>query len=301
MPEAGPMSWKSAAMILRTTVVRWNRDNTSLLAAGLSYFAVFSLVPIIILVLAISGRVLGGDVAERLLAARLQGLIGAETAFTLQALVAGARQSGAGTATVLSVLLLFFASSRIFHQLHAALNVIWGVPDAARKTGLLHQARRIVVKRLISFGMVILTGALMLLSFIIDALLAGMREELGDSIALLRDGAFWEGISLTVSFVLVMVVTALVYQFLPDTRVSWRDAWVGAAMTSLLLSAGRVIIGLYFRLFKVGSLYGFAGSFVLIVVGIYMSAQIFLFGAEFTRVYASRSRAASASSSSQRA
>lgn len=273
--------------LVRASARGWSRHNASLLAAGLSYYSVFALPPLLLVVIALTGRLFGEAAAEGAVASRLAGLIGRPAAEAAQGLVTSARSSGWEAATWTGAALLAFTASQIFTQLRAALDIIWEVPAAPEKRrGFKEGLRRILHKRFFSFAMVLGVGLLLTASFFLDALLSLLWRSFSGVLRvepwvlpLLNQGA---------SVVLSWLMCAAIYRFLPDAEVRWRDVWQGALITALLLAAGRFVIGLYFRLSDVGSPYGVAGSLVVILVGIRMSAMIFLFGAEFTSASARR-------------
>jgi membrane protein len=271
--------------LVKETFNHWRKDQAVFLAAALSYFAVFSLAPLMILAIAIAGLVFSEAAAEGIIVHQLSGILGQQVAEAVQGLLINARRSGLGTATVMSVVILFSGASGVFNQLKTALNMIWGI-EPAGKRGLRSGLFRAVKKRLIAFAMVVMVGSSLILSFFVDAGLGVIRNALGGVLPLLGNLHLWSAFNFFISFVLLALMSAAVYQFLPDVRIHWNDVWVGALVTSLLISVGRYIISLYFRYSDVGSVYGVAGSIVIVFIGIYYSAMIFLLGAEFTWVYA---------------
>ncbi|MGQ0645901.1 MAG: YihY/virulence factor BrkB family protein [Elusimicrobiota bacterium] len=279
---------RSTASIFWETMKSWNKDNAAFLAAGLSYFAVFSLVPLLILAMALAGRLFGEAAAEGAVVQQLTGVVGARAAEAVQDLLASVRKSNAETATFFGAVLLFFAAARVFSQLRTALNMIWGVDSSPRRSGLRwslwSQARR----RLLSFAMVLCVGAALVLFFLVDAAAGVAWSVFGDRLPALWQAHALRLMNLGVSVILLTFLAAMIYRLLPDTNIRWRDVWVGAAVTSLLMAVGRSLIGLYFQFSDVASAFGAAGSVVVVFVGIYLSAMIFLFGAEFTWVYAHR-------------
>jgi membrane protein len=271
--------------LLKAAFSQWQRDNATLLAAGLSYFAAFSIVPLILSVVALASLFLEQQAAEGTVSRHLARFVGDRVASGIEGLLVSARNSDPGTATVLSVAVLVFAASRVFGQLQTALNMIWGL-SPRRARAFRGRVWRLIRKRLLTFAMVIGGGLLLIAFFLVDASLGIARRLLGDLIPLLDHVYLWKTANLIASFLLLTVGLAAIYKFLPDTRISWKDVWIGAAVTAMLLGIGRYIIGLYFTYTDPGSVFGAAGSAIIVLVGIYLSAQIFLFGAEFTWVYA---------------
>lgn len=266
--------------LLKQTLSEWMDDNVPALAAALAYYTLFSIAPLLIIAIAVAGLVFGEEAARGAIQAQLQGLIGEPGATVVQDMVASASKPEAGfLATILGVLVLAFAATGVFVQLQDALNAIW---KAKRRvtSGLLNFLRQ----RLLSFAMVLGIGFLLLVSLVVSAGLAAAGTFL---VGLLPA---WEAvlqlINVLVSFAVVTVLFALIYKVLPDTRVAWSDVWLGAAVTSLLFSLGKLGIGLYLGKSSVASTYGAAGSFAVLLLWVYYSSQLLFLGAEFTQVYA---------------
>lgn len=282
------MRLKAVGELLWRTVRGWREDNASLLAAGIAFYAVLSLAPLAMLAVAVGGLALGDAAAAGRLAAQLEGLVAPPVASAVEALLRAAGGSGPATATLVSAGLLLWSASNVFLQLQRALNLIWRVEGGAGAKGLWREVREHLVKRLVSFGMVLVTGLLLLLSVLLDTGLHFTHRMLVGAGGILADVALWKMLNQGASFLLLAVMTALIYQFLPDTQIRLGDVWIGAALTSLLLALGRWAAGFYFRVGIVESVYGVAGSFIVLMVGIFLSAQIFLFGAKFTWEYSRR-------------
>ena len=272
--------------LLKVTYANWSRSNASFLAAGLAYFTVFSLVPLIILAIAMAGLIFGQAAAEGVIVQQIGGLVGEDAARGIQEILVNAHRSGIGTATVLSVALLLMGAAQLFSQLQIALNMVWGIQPSQTRIGFKRGVLNFVKKRLIAFGMVGGIGFLITLFFFADASLSFMKNLLGDMMPFLEHFRFWTMMSSLASFILTTLLTAVIYHLLPETDTTWGDVWIGAAVTSLLIGLGRYLINLYFTFANPGSVYGVAGSVIVIFVAIYLSAQIFLFGAEFTWSYA---------------
>ena len=268
--------------LLKETFSEWSKDKASRLAAALSYYTIFSVAPLLIIAVAVAGLVFGREAATHQLAAQAEGLLGAQGAEAIQTLLEHAGRTGAGiVATVVGVGTLLLGASGAFAQLQDALNTIWEVkPKAGR--GLKGMLR----DRFLSFSLVLVIGFLLLVSLVISAALAALGKYLSEALPL--SSAMIQGLNFAISFAATTFLFALIFKVLPDARIRWRDVWIGAAVTALLFSAGRLLIGLYLGRSSVGSAYGAAGSLVALLVWIYYSAQILLLGAEFTQVYASR-------------
>jgi membrane protein len=266
--------------LLEHTLSEWMDDNVPALAAALAYYTLFSIAPMLIIAIAVAGVVFGEEAARGAIQAQLQGLIGEPGATVVQDMVASASRPEAGLiATLVGVVVLAFAATGVFVQLQDALNAIW---KAKRRvsSGLLNFLRQ----RLLSFAMVLGIGFLLLVSLVVSAVLAAAGTFL---VGLLPA---WETllhvVSGLVSFAIITLLFALIYKVLPDTRVAWSDVWMGAAVTSLLFSLGKLGIGLYLGKSSVASTYGAAGSFAVLLLWVYYSSQLLFLGAEFTQVYA---------------
>jgi membrane protein len=276
------MVGRHALALLRETYKAWKADNVPFLAAGLSYFTVFSLAPVLIIGIAITGAVFGQKAAEGEIVRQISGFVGEPTAKAVQTLVHNARKSGAGKATAFSLIMLFLGSSGVFASLQTALNMIWDVGPAPGGFG------KFIKNRLILFAMVIVVGVLMLLFFAMNVVIGALQNFFGGAFAIFQWAPLWKLANGLVQFGVVSVLSAAIFKFLPHTSIAWRDVWVGSAFTSLLLALGAYAIGLYFRFSNFGSVYGVAASVIVIFIWVYFSAQIFFFGAEFTWVYAKR-------------
>ena len=272
---------KQVWTLFKETFSSWRQDNSPLLAAGLAYFTVFSLAPLLIIAIAICGVFLGDEAASGQVFAQLQGFVGPQVAATIQTLIKNAQQSGVGFATAFSGLMLLLGASGLFRNLQTALNMIW---DAKPRGGF----KGAVLNRLITFGMVLTVAVLMLGFFIVNAALGTVRNTLGHLFPILDYVPLWKAANFVLSFGVLTVFLAMIYKFLPAARIAWKHVWIGSAVTSFLLSIGTTVIGLYFSYSNFGSIYGVAASVVIVFVWVYFSAQIFLLGAEFTWVYAQR-------------
>lgn len=268
--------------VLKQTVAEWQRDKVSRLAAALAYYTTFSLAPVLVIVIAVASFLFEQSTVQTRIIEQLQGLLGENAAGLIQEMLTSRTQSNDGFwATVISVVLLVVGASGLFIQLQDALDTVWNV--VPRKEGGLWGMLR---DRLLSFGMVLVIGFLLLVSLMLSAALSAVSSMFGD--VLLGWDGIWQIANTVLSFGVITLLFALIYKVLPDVTVSWSDVWVGAAMTSLLFTIGKFAIGLYLGNSSVASAYGAAGSFVVLLLWIYYSAQILLFGAEFTQVYANR-------------
>jgi membrane protein len=275
------MNLKDGFRLLKNTVTEWSADNVPLLAAALAYYTVFSLAPLLVIAIAIAGAIFGEEAARGEIITQIQGLVGTQGAEAIQTMLQNANkpESGGAIATTISIIILLFGASGVFGQLQTALNTIWEVkPKPGQGVGSFLQAR------FLSFAMVLVMGFLLLVSLVLSAILAGVSGFFGN----LLPGFFIVAklLNFVISFGIVTLLFASIYKFLPDVDVRWKDLWIGAVVTALLFNIGKSLIGLYLGNSSVSSTYGAAGSIIVILVWVFYSAQILLFGAEFTQVYA---------------
>jgi len=250
------------------------------MGAAIAYYMLFSIAPLLILLTALAGYVFGEDAAQGEIVAQLQGRIGLEGAEVVQSLIKSVSKPAQGAiATLASIFTLLIGASSVFGELQSALNRIWRVPDPVNRSGLFNFVRG----RLLSFAMVLGLGLLLLLSLSFGTFLSAVGQWSN------RWFSGWQSVlqaaNFVVSFALNAVIFAMIYKIMPRARIAWRDVAVGAMVTALLLETSKLLIGLYLGRTTVTSGFGAAGSLVLFLMWVYLSAQIFLLGAEFTWVY----------------
>jgi membrane protein len=251
------------------------------LGASLSYYAVLSLAPLVVVLVGVIGLVYGPDAARGGLQTELQRFMGSEAADAVAHVVAAARSPASGIiATILGLLTLLLGASGAAIALQQGLNSIWDVPPRAAKRWWGPYVRQ----RLVGFATVLAAGFLLVLSLTITAAIAAVEKFFASLLPI--PGGVLQLINSAVSLALSTVLFALLFQTLPDRRIAWCRVWVGAAVTALLFTIGKYLIGVYLGKASVGSAYGAAGSLVVVLVWVYYSAQVFFFGAAFTRVYA---------------
>lgn len=272
-------------MLFRAAVDSWLGDRAPSMGAAIAYYTVFSLAPVLILIIAVAGLAFGKQAAEGALFGEIASLVGNESAGAVQALLRSASGTGSGIlATVIGLLALLIAATGVFGELQAAFNVIWKAPPATG-TGLWKLAK----VRLRSLSLILVIGLLLVTSLAMTAALAAFSDDLHRLLPALP--AVLQTLNFLLSFGLTTVLFAMMFKILPDAPVEWEDVWIGAAVTSLLFTIGKYFIGLYIGSSGVTSTYHAAGALVLILVWIYYSAQILLFGAEFAKAYGDRRRA----------
>ena len=276
------MRAKQIWRLLKDTYQEWNEDKASRLAAALAYYTIFSVAPLLIIVIAIAGAVFGEEAVRGEIVHQIQSLVGKDGAEFIQTAIRNTNRQGAGTniiASLIGIGVLIFGASGVFAQLQDALNTIWEVapkPNAGLKG--------MVRTRFLSFAMILVIAFLLLVSLVVSAGLAGMSNFASQLLP--GADALWQLLNFAVSFGVVTLLFALIFRVLPDAQIAWGDVWIGAIITALLFNIGKFFLGLYLGNSSFGSTYGAAGSLVIIVAWIYYAAQILFFGAEFTQVYA---------------
>lgn len=273
---------RSIGSFLREIHAEWQADDALSMGAALAYYAVFSMAPLLVLVIAIAGLVLGHAAAEGELVGQIGGLVGTAGAEALQEMIARASGPKAGVvASVVSLVTMTLGATGVFGQLQHALNRIWEAPPP-QGSGLRTQLR----KRVMAFGMILGIGFLLLVSLALSAALAMVHDLLAQHLPVLSQ--LLPTLNLLLSFAVITALFAMIYKVLPDVPMRWRDVWPGAAVTALLFTVGKTLIGFYLGRAGATSVYGAAGSFVLLLLWVYYSAQILFIGAEFTEVYSRR-------------
>lgn len=275
------VSLRQLGSLLSETYQVWNARNAPRLGAALAYYALLSIAPLMILVVAICGLVFRHS-AETDVLNQAERYLGSGGAATLASLLASAHKPKTGVlASVIAVVTLLFGASGVFTELQSSLNTIWDVPPKPS-----HGMRGIVAQRVGSFLMVLALGGLLLGSLVVSTALAIAQQFATTYIPV---PAFTgELINMLSAFALLVILFGLVYRYVPDVRIEWRDVAIGSVVTSVLFIVGKSLLSVYFTTAAVGSTYGAAGSIVALVVWVYYSAQIFFFGAVFTRIFASR-------------
>ena len=275
---------QNTGALLKDGFLRWWEHNPFELAAALAYYTIFSLTPLLTIAIAIAALVFGQDAAQRQIVGGLADLIGETSAKAVQEVLRAAattnKQSGALAATIGAGLLLLGAVA-VVAQLQQSLNFIWEV-KVRSSSGW----RQLIRDRLFSLALVLAIGFLLLVSLVVTTLLSAVTTYFSEYYQV--SGIIWQTLDGAVSFVFVTVLFGLIYKILPDVQLTWRDVAIGATITSLLFTLGKFLIGFYLGHATIASTYGAAGSFVTLLVWVYYSAVIFFYGAEITKVYATR-------------
>lgn len=274
------MGWRTLVTIVKQTASDWVDDGASRLAASLAFYTLLSMAPLVIITIAVAGVVLGPEAARGQIADELSRVVGRDAARGLQAVVASAQSPASGTiGTIIGVITLFVGASGVFGELQYALNAIWEV-RAKPGRGILGEVK----DRFSSFSMVLGVAFLLLVSLLLSTVLSAV----GHSFTPLLPGGelVWQICNFVFSFAMITGLFGLIFKYVPDVEIAWRDVWAGAAVTALLFTIGKSLLGIYLGKASIGSSYGAAGSLVVLVVWVYYSAQILFLGAEFTQVQA---------------
>jgi len=266
----------------RRVVVQWVNNEPFELAAALSYYTLFSLTPVLVIAIGIAGIAFGHETAQQQILETIQDLIGPEGTEAVRVMIQNlsSRPETGRISTLLGFVVLFFGAGGVVAELQSALDKIWEVTPRPSSAlwGFLRQ-------RFISFAMVLAIGFLLLISLIASAILTSLTELLGQFVG--ATAVIIYVLDIVVSFFFVTLLFAMIYKFVPDARIQWRDVGIGSALTAFLFTIGKFCIGLYLGTSGITSVYGAAGSLITILLWVYYSSLIFFFGAQFTRTYAS--------------
>ena len=269
--------------LCKEAVASWSNDYAPSMGAALAYYTVFSIAPLLLIVIAVAGLVFGQEAARGEIFQQLSDLMGAQGAAAVQGMLQALNKPAEGVvATVVGIGLLVIGATTVFGELQDALDRIWRAPVRDRSGGLWGLLRA----RLLSFGMVLGIAFLLMVSLVMSAALSALGKWWGSVFS--EWEVLLQAINLIVGYAMTTLVFALIYQVMPRVDVRWKDVWLGAAITALLFTVGRFLIGLYIGKSGIASGFGAAGSVAIIFVWVYYSAQIFLLGAEFTWLYARR-------------
>jgi membrane protein len=274
------MKLKSSWNLLKSVFNSWSADYAPSMGAALAYYTMFSIAPLLLIVISVAGLVFGEEAARGEIFHQLEGLMGAEGAQAVQGLLESANKPKQGIAsTIAGGILLLVGATTVFSELQSALDRIWRAPEREQFSGIWNLLR----SRLLSFGLILGLGFLMMVSLIFSAALAALSNWWGPAFG------EWETLAHLInqlaSFGFTTLIFAMIYKFMPHVKIEWHDVWIGALVTALLFTLGKFLISLYIGKAGVSSTFGAAGSLVILLVWVYYSAQIFLLGAEFTWIY----------------
>jgi membrane protein len=272
--------FSSAWKLLKDSVMAFIEDEALSKGAAIAFYTVTSIAPILLIVIAIAGLAFGREAAQNALTAQMSGLMGQQTAELLQSAVASASGKSSGIlATIIGVVALIATASGVFGEMQSALNAIW----KAKPEGT--TVSRLIRARAASLGLVGALGFLLIVSLVVSAGLTALGDYFNTVLPFGK--VILSALNVLVSFALITVLFAAIYKVLPDTSLTWRDVIVGALITAALFTIGKSLIGWYIGSSAVASSYGAAGALIVLLLWVYYSAQIFLLGAEFTKVFAS--------------
>ena len=286
MPRDETMPLRDIFDVLKATFLEWWNDNTFRLAASLAFYTIFSLAPVLVIAVALAGLVFdrsGSEAIRQDLANEIGTLVGSEgQAAVAQVLEQSSVDAGSPVAATIGIITVLIGSTFVFAELQSALNIVWDVKADPTRSMI----RGFVRDRLRSFGIALSVGFVLVVSLVVSTGLSAAQNQLDEHLP--GQSWLWQSLNLVVGLILVGLLFAMIYKYLPDVHITWRDVAIGAAVTSILFSIGRFAIGAYLGRMAFGSAYGGAGSFVVFLIWIYYSALICFFGAEFTQVFARR-------------
>lgn len=267
--------------LCKDAVTAWIDDFAPSMGAAISYYTMFSLAPLLVIVIAIAGALFGAEAVQGQIAAQLSGLIGQDGALAVQGLIRSASSPARGLiAGSISIVVLIVGATTVFAELQSALDRIWHVPERAKPHGLWGVLRA----RVLSFGLILGLAFLLMVSLIVSAALAALGTW---SVGLFPGfELLLQGINVLVSLAILTLLFAMIFKFMPSAPITWPDVWIGAVVTAVLFEIGKVLIGVYLGKSGVNESFAAAGSLVVLLAWVYYAAQIFLLGAEFTKVYA---------------
>ena len=276
------MAWVSALInVITRTVQEFLDDQPFDLAGALSYYTLLSIAPLLLVVIATAGLFLDGDAVRAQIIDQISGLVGHSSAEFVESIIVRADQPYRGVvAMLIGLAITIFGATTVFAQLQAALNRIWHVQAAPGRSAIWSYLQQ----RLLSMGMVLTIAFLLLISLAISALLAALQGYVERFLP--GDWIIWRVLNVLISLGLITLLIAMIFKFLPDAKIDWRDTWFGAFITALLFTAGKFLIGMYLGQASIGSTYGAAGSAVVLMVWIYYASLILFFGAKVTQVVA---------------
>lgn len=269
--------------LLKDSVNGYIEDDALSRGAAIAYYTIFSIAPVLVIVIAIAGLVYGPEAARGAIVGQLRGMIGLDGAEAIQAMIASASNRKSGIlATIFGIVTLLITATGVFGEMQAGLNVIWKAAPSPHTSTV----SRLVRARAASLGLVAALGFLLVVSLAASAgvtALAHVLQRVLPNIDLLL-----HVVNFLLSYTLITLLFAAIYKVLPDHPIAWYDVWIGALATSFLFTVGKTAIGIYIGSSQVASSYGAAGALVIVLLWVYYSAQIFLFGAEFTKAFAHR-------------
>jgi membrane protein len=273
---------EKSKILLKESFKGWVSDEAPKLSASLAFYTIFSLAPLLIISIAIASLVFEEEAARGQIVQQIGALVGKQGAASIQEIILRSSQEKTGIlATIIGVATLLLGATAVFGELQDSLNYVWKAENKS-SSGI----RGFLKTRLLSFGLVLVVGFLLLVSLIVTSVLTALTTYFSSRLP--GSDFLWHLLNLGVSLIVITILFALIYRILPAVKIAWRDVFFGAAVTAFLFIVGKTLIGLYLGRSAATSSYGAAGSFVLVLLWVYYTAQVFFFGAEFTKVYSMR-------------
>jgi membrane protein len=268
-------------ILIKDTANAFNDDNGIKLSASLSYFTIFSLAPLIIIIISVCGFFFGDIAVRGQIFGQISGFVGNESALQIQEMIKNVKLSGGSyVATTVGIITLILGASGVFAEMQDSINLIWGL-KAKPKKGII----RYILNRLLSFSMIGVMGFLLLVSLVVSTFMDLLSHRLSQYLPEMTILLFYS-LNIIIVFIIITLLFSFIFKSLPDAKLAWKDTLRGAAFTSILFMVGKLIIGVYLSKSAVASAYGAAGSLILVLVWVYYSAMILYFGAEFTKASA---------------
>ena len=280
MKKSG-FTFKKIFSLLKQTYKEWNEDDPFRLSAVVAYYAIFSLPALLIITVNVAGYFLGKEAVQGEISTQIGGMIGQEAANSIETMIANASQQGqSAIAIIIGIATLLFGATGVFYQLQISLNQIWGV-EVNKDTGI----KKLAIDRATSLGLIVALGFLLLISLVFTTILSSLSRWINTQLPDIVLPLFYV-FEFLISLGVITLVFALMFKVLPDVKITWHDTWIGALITAIFFVIGKFAIGLYFGQSDPGSVYGVAGSVILIMLWVFYSCLIVFFGAEFTQVFA---------------
>jgi len=275
------ISFKGMIEVFKNSFIGFSDDNVTKLSASLAYYTVFSMAPLIILIISLCGLFLGREAVEGKIYAQLAGFIGSESAAQLQSMIKSAAITGKShLAVIIGAITLLVGATTVFAEIQDSINMIWGLKPKPKRGWL-----KFIQNRFLSFSVIASLGFLLLVSLAVTAVIDGFSQRLRDYFPHVTVVIFYI-INVAITLAVVSTIFAVIFKVLPDAKIKWKDVIAGAIATTLLFMLGKFAISFYLSKSNVGSTYGTAGSFIVLLLWIYYSSFILYFGAEFTKAYA---------------
>lgn len=274
-------SFKKNVSLIRQTLIEFSNDNVLRLAASLSYFTIFSIAPMLFLIIGFAGTFYGKEAVQGRLFAQLNNLVGSTAALQIQEMIANIYVNGESSiGTITGVIILLFGATGVFTEIQDSINYIWSIKVKPKKGWL-----KFIINRMISFSLIISLGFLMLVSLVINAAMDALNDKLA---AIFSEGTFYlmYGLNVVLIFAIISFFFTVIYKVLPDATIHWKDASKGAMFTAILFLLGKFLIGYYIGNSRTSAVYGAAASLVILLIWVYYTSIILYLGAEFTKVYA---------------